>query len=120
MIITASSILVKELFPDVDGFQLTNLSKMENGFSLVQTDSIQFHFCENHWVTSQLQDEKVTVYDSNFNQAVGLQPSLQKQLKPIYHCQSVNIAPVQQQRGVSDCDLFTIAFAISLAYGDLP
>ena len=126
VVITASSILVKEQFPDLDGFQLTNYSETENRFSPVETDSIQFHFFNNHWVTSQLVDEKVIVYDSNFTQAVGIPPTLQKQLKEIYRSQiqeetlRVDIAPVQQQRGVSDCGVFAIAFAISLAYGDQP
>ena len=86
MVVAASSPLVKEQFPDLGGFQLTNYSAKKKQFSSVMTDSIQFHFFNNRSVTSQPMDGKVVVYDK-YKRVMGISRSLQKQLKELYHSQ---------------------------------
>ncbi len=125
-VMSAASMVMKKQFPDLKGFQHTIFAEKENGFSPANSDSIQFHHINNHWVTSQLVDGKVVLYDSNYKQTIRIPHALQKQLKEIYELYIedgklvVEVAPVQKQKGGRDCGGFAIAFAVELGYGDQP
>ena len=98
-------------------------------------NSIKIHFVRNsHWCVSNSAEGHITLYDSCFSE-LELHLSITHQLaviyKPLVECfndegeridpdMDVNIAKVQQQKGVRDCGLFGIAFAYHLAAGDDP
>ena len=145
--IYAAMKLIKKQFPHIGGLEPTVLCQI-SGFSAVSkngianlchyytvvvthvviiiTVSIQIHFTgKAHWVTSAYVGE-VKLYDS----CVGtvLTKSLKTQLKQIYNsCVNekdgylmISEMPVQQQSNLTDCGIFSIAFAYHLALGDEP
>ena len=50
----------------------------------------------------------------------SLHPELKLQLRALYESAHIHVAPVQVQRGVTDCGCFAVAFAVSLMYSDSP
>ena len=87
----------------------------------------------NHWVTScsKKLEKEVAIYDSSFSKG-EFEHALQERLAVIYNrfINFVNdsgdeVDPtlivatlgVQQQKGIDDCGLFAIAFALHLALG---
>ena len=84
------------------------------------TESIHVHHNgNNHFVTSSSIGKKVRVFDSlNTNPT----EELYKQIIAIYSPDDATPEIFQQimhqeQRGVTDCGLFAIAYAVELAYG---
>ena len=80
------------------------------------------HTGKCHWVTSSSIGDHVAVYDSLYS---GLSEDLTVQLAQCYRDYvdgmgelHVDVPPVQQQRGATDCGLFGIAFASELAKGE--
>lgn len=87
--------------------------------------SIQIHYTGRaHWVTSSYIGGKLRLYDSFVS--TTLARSLKAQMKKIYVVASkdshIRIAemPVQQQSNLTDCGIYSIAFAYHLAIGDEP
>ena len=118
--------LLKDEYPNLDGFQLTLLSQ-NDGFWPVRGDAVQIHNINtNHWVTSSRFGNEVAIYDSMFTGG-ELGSSLTHQLALLYRtCAKedegesvlvVSVVNVQQQVGVEDCGLFAIAFAVHAASG---
>ena len=124
--------LLKKQFHHLDGLQPPVLSQ-RNGFTSVQHEAIQIHHVPGHWVTSSSIGGNLAVYDSKFKGG-DLSSSLTHQLALIYRLLAerededgdeidppiltVELPYVQQQKGITDCGLFAIAFAVHLAFGD--
>lgn len=119
-IIHAAQMLIKKANPQINGFQDPVLSqlRLENR----SKEAVQIHHTGKcHWVTSSSLNDHVAVYDSLHS---GLSEGTTVQLAQAYkdHIDAlgnlqVDIPPVQQQSGCSDCGLFAIAFAHELARG---
>jgi len=121
---TYANKILRQQFPDVDGLQATVLSQI-GGFCPVKSDSdtVQIHHTgRSHWVTSTMLNDKITLYDSSFDETDPLSSCLQLQLALIYKSRVeeddngektlvIEIPAVQQQSGTSDCGVFAIAFA---------
>ena len=133
--INLAQTLLKKQFPTFNGLQNCLFSQKIDNFQPVEGDAIQIHFVSpiNHWVTScskKLENE-VAIYDSSFSKG-EFEHTLQEQLAVIYN-RFINFVNdsgdemdptlivatpgVQQQKGIDDCGLFAIAFALHLALG---
>ena len=92
-------------------------------FSLIICIAVQIHydFERKHWVTSSFVNGNVQLYDSLSNGSIS--DSLKVQLAQIYknaifeNVLTVTIIPMQQQKGPTDCGLFSIATAFAAASG---
>ncbi|KAL5475518.1 hypothetical protein EMCRGX_G025345 [Ephydatia muelleri] len=117
--------LLRMQFPMFDGWQSTLLAQA-NAFIPVRMDAIQIHMTNSHWVTSLRHRETVTLFDCQ-KVAGELSSTLANQLCQVYRTSirerrgnsflAVNVAAVQMQRGMDDCALFVIAFALHAALG---
>lgn len=82
---------------------------------------IHYDFERKHWVTSSYADGNVQLYDSLSNGSIS--DSVKSQLAQIYkntisdNVLAVTIMPMQQQKGPTDCGLFSIAAAFTAASG---
>lgn len=123
-VIDTSQKLLKRQFAGIGGLQSTLLSQT-NMMQATHADSVQIHHCprKQHWLTSASSGKKVLLFDSSPG---NLSSSVQVQLAQIYkryrtdHKLEVEVVDVQRQRGGSDCGLFAIACAVSVAFGELP
>ena len=80
----------------------------------VQCLGIQIHYTgEEYWVTTALSDGSVFLYDSLVGNTETLSLSLKEQLSTEYKCAANDSALI-----VTDCGLFSIAFAYHAAIGD--
>ena len=81
----------------------------------------QFHFYNNHWCASWIRDGTVSLCNSMLTQTELPEP-LRIQLQELYGQEetSVNVLPVQQQKGGVDCGCFSIAFAVSAVLRENP
>lgn len=85
---------------------------------------MQIHFVpeRQHWVVSSYHQGEVKLYDSLFNGK--LTPSLEIQIAQLYRPANldskimVTAERVQQQKGTTDCGLFSIAYAYHAAKGE--
>ena len=125
--------LLKEQFPFIGGFQNCLLSQT-CGFTPQEQESIQIHFvARNHWCVSSSIGKEITVYDSKLGNTFCSSFTHQLALiyKPLVETKdkdgeevepelAVMISDVQQQKGMADCGLFSVAFALHLALGDDP
>ena len=122
--------LLKLQFPWIGGLQ-SCLLHQHDLFKSETEGALQLHHDgASHWVASSSLDGEVTLYDSKYHG--NLTPSLSNQLARIYKeliksdddgdqtdlC--INIAPIQQQKGSTDCGIFAIAFALHIALNDIP
>jgi len=92
------------------------------------TTALQIHFVnENHWVASSYLNGVISLYDSLPCDIPTISDGLAEQLARIYgnlessvkeSCLTIHHVPVQKQEGVSDCGLFSIAFAYHAAIGE--
>ena len=123
--INAAQTLLSRQFPELSGFQLTNYSQRYDKFQLASNNSIQIHHTDAfHWAVStsirRPKSCRARILDS---MSGDLSSSMQCQLAKIYgvtgksDTMRVEISPVQQQAGSTDCGLFAIAFATDLAFG---
>ena len=114
--------LLKKQLPEKAGFQPTvydseHLQPQGEG-------TIQLHFDSQrkHWTTSIFSGGMIRYFDSFY--PGDLSDEIQCQLRALYgHLTKkpkVMVVRVQQQQGTVDCDLFTIAYVISLANGKDP
>ena len=123
--------LLKEQFPFIGGFQNCPLSQT-CGFTPQEQESIQIHFVAgNHWCVSSSIGKEITVYDSKLGNTFCSSFTHQLALiyKPLVETKdkdgeevepelAVMISDVQQQKGMADCGLFSVAIALHLALDD--
>ena len=82
---------------------------------------ILFNDERHHWIVSGLIRGEVRIYSSL--SSTKFTPGMEKQLLQLYRAATLSNAllvssmPVQQQRGICDCGMFAIAFAIHTAAG---
>ncbi|XP_022807134.1 uncharacterized protein LOC111344187 isoform X3 [Stylophora pistillata] len=118
-VIQQAHVLLKQVNPDIQGFQRPSLGPCHN-FDKVHGDFVQIlHTGGNHWVcASSIGCEKgvVNLYDSLFNDVIL--DDLEQQVESLVgeDFQGINVVPIQQQSNGSDCGVFAIAFATSLVY----
>ena len=123
--INAAQTLLSRQFSELSGFQLTNYSQRYDKFQLASNNSIQIHHTDAfHWaVSTSIRCPKSCRAQILDSMSGDLSSSMQCQLAKIYgvtgksDTMRVEISPVQQQAGSTDCGLFTIAFATDLAFG---
>ena len=111
-------------FPHLaDGFQSTLLlptllpfdSWMPNYIQIVQVQS------QRHWITVTTKDcscGEVIVYDTLYD---NVDFSTKTMLERLFSCGKEGLSykmadGIQKQQGVTDCGIFTLTFAVSLAY----
>ena len=109
--------LLKLSFPEINLLRLTVLQDKEH--KEPTTNSIQIlHVNGNHWVcaATTAKGKQVNVYDSSFGK---WDQASYKALQTQFHCSSCNInfvKDVQKQIGTTDCGLFAIANATTIAF----
>ena len=124
-VINAAQTLLKQQFPHVGGLQevvLADTLAFEiQGGEFVQILNVR----RSHWIAISnigCQGGVVNVYDSMPN--CDLPRRTKQQIAAILFWKKKNFRlqfqAVQEQRGGSDCGLFTVAFATSLCVGDDP
>ena len=112
--------LLKETFPKINGLRLTLLQNQDHKEQTANRVQI-LHINGNHWVCAATTSKGrlVHVYDSLYT---GWDKSSYKMLQRQFRCSPCNIkfANVQKQCGGTDCGLFSIAFATSIAFQEDP
>ena len=109
--------LLKLSFPEINCLRLTVLQDMEH--KEPTTNSIQIlHVSRNHWVCAATsgKGKQVNVYDSSFG---SWDQASYKALQTQFRCSTCNIKfmeGVQKQTEVTDCGLFAIANATTIAF----
>ena len=115
--------LIKQQYPQQQGLLCTLLLQRPDKLPKLLSDSIQIHHVAgNHWVCSKNCGTHIKLFDSLYNG--WLATDLRTQLQALYLMNKgsleVRVQRVQQQQGGTDCGLFTIAYALSLASGEDP
>ena len=109
--------LLKEMFSEINGLRLIVLQDKEH--KEPTSNSIQImHVNGNHWVcaATTAKGKQVNVYDSSF---ISWDQASYKAVQLQFCCSMCNIKlvnGVQKQTGASDCGLFAIAYATTLAF----
>jgi hypothetical protein len=122
-IIHAAQVLLQEVNPAVEGFQRPTLGPVRN-FAVVTAEFIQIlHSGRDHWVCISsigCLPGIVHLYDSLFQDVICQE--IEDQTNDLLgdRLDAQNYVPVQQQNNGSDCGVFAIAFATSLALGTDP
>ena len=124
-IIEAAQKLLSDQFPHIKGLQPTIYSQKLTKFKQIcqGEDCIQIHYTDAfHWITSTNMNSngKVRIFDSKTVKKKPLSLSVERQIARIYSNRKVKICQVQQQKGIHDCGIFAIAFAVELAFGGNP
>lgn len=114
---SAAANLLKIQFPESQGFQSTITETLAPAMS---DPYYQFHFYNSHWCASWIRDGTVSLCNSLLNTQAELPEPLCIQLQQLYgqQAKSMNVLPVQQQKGGTDCGCFAIAFAVSAILGE--
>lgn len=122
-IIQRAHVLLHEVNPHIQGLQRPTLGPVKN-FDVVTGEFIQIlHTGKDHWVCISsigCLGGLVHLYDSLFHEVI--RQKVEDQAKDLLADSFVNLinVPVQQQNNGSDCGVFAIAIATSLAYGSNP
>ena len=107
--------LLKTQFPSIFGL---HDPKLGEDLSFPDTDFtiIQISHAGDHWLT--LQDISPSLARTYDTMNYSISPDVQLQIPTIMHCKADNITlevqSTQKQRGLNDCALFAIAYAIDL------
>ena len=122
VVIQSAQLLLKHINQNIQGFQTPTLGTVRQ-FDIMTGDFIQIlHINGNHWVCMTSIDcpqGYVIVLDSLHSPVSReLKQLAQDLLGPNF--KGVRKVRVQQQLNGSDCGIFAIAFATSLAYGQNP
>ena len=122
VIIHEAHIILKRISNGLQGFQRPTLGPVRQ-FDIMTGAFIQIvHINTNHWVCfSSINSPPgyVDVYDSLSSPVTQELLTLAFDLTgPVF--QGIRCIPVQQQNNLSDCGVFSIAFATSLVYGQNP
>ena len=122
-IVQAAQVLLQDVNPLIEGLQRPTLGRVRN-FNVVSGEFIQIlHTGSNHWVCISnigCLPGKVHLYDSLFHDVISQEVEDQTNDLLGGNLVSLEFVPVQQQTNDSDCDVFAIAFAVSLALGTDP
>lgn len=109
--------------PLIEGLQRPTLGRVRN-FNVVSGEFIQIlHTGSNHWVCISnigCLPGKVHLYDSLFHDVISQEVEDQTNDLIGGNLVSLDFVSVQQQTNDSDCGVFAIAFAVSLALGTDP
>ena len=122
-IVQAVQVLLQEENPLLEGLQRPTLGRVRN-FDVVSGEFIQIlHTGSDHWVcisSIECLPGKVHLYDSLFHDVISQE--IEEQTNDLLGGNLVELqfVPVQQQTNNSDCGVFAIAFAVSLALGTNP
>ena len=123
--ISAAQSLLKQQHPDVSGIQPSTLQYTQMFDIHSNREFVQcLNLADNHWTTVSTVGcvpGVVNVYDSlNY----GLTTSIKRTIANLVHTDKPTItiqrAPMQLQRGGSDCGLFAIASATAICNGQSP
>ena len=123
--ISAAQSLLKQQHPDVSGLQPSTLQYTQMFDVHSNREFVQcLNLADNHWTTVSTVGcvpGVVNVYDSlNY----GLTTSIKRTIANLVHTDKPTItiqrAPMQLQRGGSDCGLFAIASATAICNGQSP
>ena len=115
--------LIQDINPLLEGLQRPTLGSVRN-FDVVSGEFVQIlHTGSNHWVCISnigCLPGKVHLYDSLFHDVISQE--IEDQTNDLLggNLVSLEFVPVQQQTNDSDCGVFAIAFAVSLALGTDP
>ena len=117
-IIHQAQIYLKQLNPNIEGFQRPTLGPIR-AFDIVAGEFIQIlNTGGNHWICLSsigCTNGHVNLYDSFFHDVVS--DDIEEQAGSLLGQEfRVNVVPVQQQLNGSDCGVFSIAFATSLVF----
>ena len=112
--------LLKQQFPKKNGLRSTSLQ--ERPHSQPTENAMQIlHVKGDHWIVAHTKPrgELVYVYDSSYSSVDQKTASM---LMINFRCSMLSIRSMrcQKQEGISDCGLFAIAFATSIAHGEDP
>ena len=122
-VVQAVQVLLQEENPLLEGLQRPTLGRVRN-FDVVSGEFIQIlHTGSDHWVCISsigCLPGKVHLYDSLFHDVISQE--IEEQTNDLLGGNLVELqfVPVQQQTNNSDCGVFAIAFAVSLALGTNP
>jgi len=122
-IVQAAQVLIQDINPLLEGLQRPTLGRVRN-FDVVSGEFVQIlHTGSNHWVCISnigCLPGKVHLYDSLFHDVISQE--IEDQTNDLLggDLVSLEFVPVQQQTSDSDCGVFAIAFAVSLALGTDP
>lgn len=118
-IIQQAQIYLKQLNPNIEGFQRPTLGPIR-AFDIITGEFIQIlNTGGNHWVCLSsigCTNGYVNLYDSFFHDVVC--DDIEEQARSFMgqEFRGINVVPVQQQLNGSDCGVFAIAFATSLVF----
>lgn len=124
-LISAAQQLIKKEYPYINGLQNPILQRSMT-FEIMESKAFVqcLNLLNNHWLTISTlgcPPDTVRVYDS---MNCSLSASMKKLIADLLHTASkaitIEYINVQQQRGGSDCGLFSIANAHTLCSGDDP
>ena len=110
-IVQAAQKLIQDINPLLEGLQRPPLGSVRN-FDVVSGEFVQIlHTGSNHWVC---------ISNSLFHDVISQE--IEDQANDLLggNLVSLKFVPVQQQTNHSDCGVFAIAFAVSLALGTDP
>ena len=122
-IIQEAQVLLQEVNPLIEGLQRPTLGPVRN-FDVVTGEFIQIlHSGSDHWVCISsigCLPGTVHLYDSYFHEVISQE--IEDQTNDLLggSLVALDFVPVQQQSNHSDCGVFAIAFAASLAFGTDP
>ena len=118
-IIHQAQIYLKQLNPNIEGFQRPTLGPIR-AFDIISGEFIQIlNTGGNHWVCLSsigCSSGHVNLYDSFFHDVVC--DDIEEQARSLLgqDFRGINVVPIQQQLNGSDCGIFAIAFATSLVF----
>ena len=122
-IVQAAHVLLQEVNPLLEGLHRPTLGCVRN-FDVVSGEFIEIlHTGSDHWVCVSsigCLPGNVHLYDSLFHDIINQE--IEEQTNDLLGGKLVQLqfVPVQQQTNNSDCGVFAIAFAVSLALGTNP
>ena len=122
-IVQAAQVLIQEVNSLLEGLQRPTLGRVRN-FDVVSGEFIQIlHTGSDHWVCISsigCFPGMVHLYDSLFHDVISQE--IEDQTNDLLggSLVALDIVSVQQQTNDSDCGVFAIAFATSLAFGTDP
>ena len=118
-IIHQAQIYLKQLNPNIEGFQRPTLGPIR-AFDIISGEFIQIlNTGGNHWVCLSsigCSSGHINLYDSFFHDVVC--DDIEEQARSLLgqEFRGINVVPIQQQLNGSDCGVFAIAFATSLVF----
>ena len=108
--------LLKQKFSNLNGLQST-LIQSKKGLNHCADNNLQIVHCRSndHWIlASTISSVELLIYDSIFN---TLNPETMRIVATLFPGRNFKMANCQKQQGGTDCSLFAIANATTVAYG---